>query len=103
MQFEVFTLLPEVFPSYLETSILKRARERLDECRRLVADGVNPCHKRMAERQAGAETFEAVAREWFAKQESNWAKSHSSKVLDRMQGDHATLSLTGPTSVALSY
>jgi tRNA (guanine37-N1)-methyltransferase len=28
MQFEVFTLLPEVFPPYLETSILKRARER---------------------------------------------------------------------------
>jgi tRNA (guanine37-N1)-methyltransferase len=28
MQFEVFTLLPEVFPSYLDTSILKRARER---------------------------------------------------------------------------
>jgi tRNA (guanine37-N1)-methyltransferase len=28
MQFDVFTLLPEVFPSYLETSILKRARDR---------------------------------------------------------------------------
>src|SRR5688572_18890841 len=28
MQFEVFTLLPEVFPPYLETSILKRASER---------------------------------------------------------------------------
>ncbi|MCB0102712.1 MAG: tRNA (guanosine(37)-N1)-methyltransferase TrmD [Anaerolineales bacterium] len=28
MQFEVFTLLPEVFPSYLDTSILKKARER---------------------------------------------------------------------------
>ena len=28
MRFEVFTLLPEVFPTYLETSILKRARER---------------------------------------------------------------------------
>jgi tRNA (guanine37-N1)-methyltransferase len=28
MQFDVFTLLPEVFPAYLETSILKRARER---------------------------------------------------------------------------
>ena len=28
MQFEVFTILPEVFPSYLETSIIKRARER---------------------------------------------------------------------------
>ncbi|MFZ5887350.1 MAG: tRNA (guanosine(37)-N1)-methyltransferase TrmD [Chloroflexota bacterium] len=28
MQFEVFTLLPEVFPSYLESSILKRAIQR---------------------------------------------------------------------------
>ena len=28
MQFEVFTLLPEVFPPYLESSILKRASER---------------------------------------------------------------------------
>src|SRR5512134_1690971 len=28
MQFEVFTLLPEVFPSYLESSILLRARQR---------------------------------------------------------------------------
>jgi len=28
MLFEVFTLLPEVFPAYLESSILQRARER---------------------------------------------------------------------------
>src|ERR1043165_161011 len=28
MQFEVFTLLPEIFPPYLESSILKRARRR---------------------------------------------------------------------------
>ena len=28
MQFDVFTILPEVFPSYLDTSILKKARER---------------------------------------------------------------------------
>lgn len=28
MQFEVFTLLPEIFPPYLDTSILKRARAR---------------------------------------------------------------------------
>ncbi|MBN2116357.1 MAG: tRNA (guanosine(37)-N1)-methyltransferase TrmD [Anaerolineales bacterium] len=28
MQFEVFTLLPEIFPSYLESSILQRARQR---------------------------------------------------------------------------
>ena len=28
MQFDVFTILSEIFPSYLDTSILKRARER---------------------------------------------------------------------------
>jgi tRNA (guanine37-N1)-methyltransferase len=28
MQFEVFTLLPDVFPPYLESSILQRARQR---------------------------------------------------------------------------
>jgi tRNA (guanine37-N1)-methyltransferase len=28
MQFDVFTLLPEVFPPYLDTSILQKARER---------------------------------------------------------------------------
>src|SRR6185369_6275798 len=28
MQFEIFTLLPEVFPPYLESSILQRARQR---------------------------------------------------------------------------
>ena len=28
MRFDIFTLLPEVFPGYLDTSILKRARER---------------------------------------------------------------------------
>ena len=28
MQFDVFTLLPEVFPAYLESSIIQRARER---------------------------------------------------------------------------
>ncbi len=28
MRFEVFTILPEVFPTYLDTSILKKARER---------------------------------------------------------------------------
>lgn len=28
MQFDVFTILPEVFPSYFDTSILKKARER---------------------------------------------------------------------------
>lgn len=43
---------------------LKRAREKRDEARKLVADGVDPNAKRKAERSAQAETFEAVANEW---------------------------------------
>jgi integrase len=44
---------------------LKRAREKRDEARKLVADGIDPSARRRAERGARAETFEAVAREWL--------------------------------------
>ncbi len=42
---------------------LKHAREKRDELRKLLADGIDPGDRRKAEAQAGAETFEAVARE----------------------------------------
>src|SRR5688572_22852715 len=45
---------------------LKRAREKRDEARKLVADRIDPSVKRQAERSARANTFEAVAREWLA-------------------------------------
>lgn len=48
---------------------LKLARERLEEARKLVAKGVNPAAKRRAERDAREDTFEAIAREWLAKQQ----------------------------------
>ena len=44
---------------------LKRAREKRDEARRVVADGVNPSAKRQAERAASADTFQAIAAEWL--------------------------------------
>lgn len=47
---------------------LKRAREKRDEARSMVAEGMDPSDKRQAERLAQADTFEAVAREWLAKQ-----------------------------------
>ncbi|HJU07219.1 MAG TPA: Arm DNA-binding domain-containing protein, partial [Rhodanobacteraceae bacterium] len=52
---------------------LKRAREKRDDARKLLADGVDPGAKRQAERVADAETFEAVAREWHAKHSPNWS------------------------------
>jgi integrase len=45
---------------------LKRAREKRDEARRLLADGVDPNVQRKTERAASTETFEAIGREWLA-------------------------------------
>jgi integrase len=44
---------------------LKRAREKRDDARRLVADGIDPSVKRKSEKAALANTFEVVGREWL--------------------------------------
>src|SRR5256885_4450888 len=44
---------------------LKRAREKRDDARKLVADDVDPNAKRQAERMAQADTFEAIGGEWL--------------------------------------
>jgi integrase len=44
---------------------LERAREKRDEARKLIADGIDPSARRKAEKGAQAETFEAVATEWL--------------------------------------
>lgn len=71
---------------YPEVS-LKRAREKREEARRLLADGIDPGTKRKAETVATAETFEAVAREWFAKFAEQWAPSHAGKIIRRLERD----------------
>jgi integrase len=47
---------------------LKRAREKRDDARRLVADGIDPSAERKAEKIAQADTFRAVADEWLSLQ-----------------------------------
>lgn len=70
---------------------LKVARERRDEIRTQVAGGVDPSEHRKTSKLhhalAQENTFEAVAREWFAKQQTAWAKSHSSKIIQRLERD----------------
>ena len=70
---------------------LAQAREHQLEARRLLSSGVDPGeYKKQTKRAAiiaGANTFEAVAREWFLKFSSIWATSHSSKVLLRLEND----------------
>jgi integrase len=43
---------------------LKRAREKRDEARSLIADGIDPAAKKKAERQASADTFATIAAEY---------------------------------------
>jgi len=44
---------------------LKRAREKRDDARRAVAEGIDPSAKRQAEHDAVTNTFAAVADEWL--------------------------------------
>jgi integrase len=54
---------------------LKRAREKRDDARRAVADGIDPGAKRRAERDAVANTFEAVADEWLLTKKASLTES----------------------------
>ena len=68
---------------------LKAAREKRDATRRLLADGTDPGENRKIQKAARAEraenSFETVAREWYAKFSPNWATSHSSKIIRRLE------------------
>lgn len=70
---------------------LADARAKRDAARRLLASGVDPGEHRRAEKAAGKEraanSFEVVAREWFAKQSSGWVKSHASRIELRLEND----------------
>jgi integrase len=79
------------FGTYPEVT-LAAARDKQAEARRLMIDReIDPGeHKKQTKRAAkvaAANSFEAVAREWFAKFSSKWAESHSSKVLLRLNND----------------
>jgi integrase len=74
--------------SYPEVN-LKQARDRRDEARRQLADGIDPMSKRQeakaTRRAESINNFEAVAREWYKKQSNRWSKSHSTDVLRRLE------------------
>ena len=70
---------------------LKDARERRDEMRKLLANGIDPGENRKAVKASRTEraenSFEAIAREWFAKYSPTWAPSHGDKIIRRLERD----------------
>lgn len=76
--------------AYPEIS-LKDARERRDEARKLLANGIDPGEHKKAQKASAldlsANTFEAVARKWMALKSTKWAQSHSAKIMSRLERD----------------
>jgi hypothetical protein len=64
---------------------LKRAREKRDEARKLIADGIDPNARRKALREAPADTFEAVATEWLTLQSKALAPETTSMLGTRLK------------------
>nr|CUV28877.1 putative prophage integrase [Ralstonia solanacearum] len=70
---------------------LKEARDRREEAKRLLGEGVDPSVERKVRKVAtverAANSFEAVAREWHAKYAPGWSESNAKKVLARLEND----------------
>lgn len=75
---------------YPDVSLLE-ARERRETARKLLANGADPGDIKKAQKAASValteNSFEIVAREWFMKHAPNWAGTHSSKVIRRLEVD----------------
>ena len=52
---------------------LARARQKRDEARRLVADGVDSAVQRLVDRNTKADTFAVIAAEWLVLQRKRFA------------------------------
>ncbi len=70
---------------------LAHARDERDRARKLLAQEIDPGEHRKTQKAVKAEragnSFEAVAREWYAKFAPHWAASHSEKVINRLEND----------------
>lgn len=92
---------------------LKEARARRDEARKLLANEVDPGENRKQQKAAKAEraanSFEAVAREWIAKNTPTWAATHTAKIVRRLEmyvfpwlGGRPIAEITAPELLAMA-
>lgn len=76
--------------TYPEISLLD-ARNRREAARKLLANDSDPADVKRAQKAARldreANSFEVVAREWFAKFEPTWVDSHGDRIIRRFERD----------------
>jgi len=80
------------------TVSLAKARDRRDEVRRQIDEGIEPSARRQAEKAAKnrTDTFEAIAREWLAKQHN---LAEGTRDLTRRRWERWVFPHIGPTPV----
>ena len=70
---------------------LAQARDRRDDARKLLANGIDPGAVKQAQKASDValneNSFEVIAREWFEKHSPNWKENHSSKIIARLEND----------------
>lgn len=75
---------------YPDTS-LKQAREKRDDARQQLADGIDPSENRKAVKQAkiasNENSFEIVAREWFERNMTDKSDSHKKRTTSYLERD----------------
>jgi hypothetical protein len=80
---------------YPEVSLTK-AREKRSDARELLADGIDPGERTRADKlrskSQAADSFGAIAAEWFNKEQPHWSESHKSRVNRVIEKDLAPLS-----------
>jgi len=68
---------------------LVEAREKRNEARKMIANGIDPAQARKVQKSIQIEqtenSFEAIAREWHRKYSTNWADSHAKKIIRRFE------------------
>lgn len=73
------------------TITLADARERREDARKLLANGVDPGQVKKEQKQTGKSlrenTFEVVAREWHKKFSGQWSPGHAETTMDRLKRD----------------
>jgi len=75
--------------TYPEVS-LKEARDKRDDARKQLAQGIDPGETRKAMKaaqSAEADTFEVVAREWHTKFSPTWTPEHGERIIRRFERD----------------
>ncbi len=70
---------------------LKEARNKRDESRKALSNGIDPSTlkrvRKTAQQEANTNSFEAIAREWYAKQLPTWADTTAQKRLALLEND----------------